>query len=371
MKRMMLVLTIAVCAALISGCRKNEPAAEPTLEKAIPEAAVEPVSDAPPAPTPAPTPTPTPAPETKGQLGQKAASLDGLTYIKGKPVTFEAGKVTVVEFWATWCGPCKITIPHLTEIQKQFKDKGVTVIGISVDTGSDYTPTDDDLDTVKAYVAKQGETMDYTVAWDGKGKANAGYMQALGQSGIPTAFIVDGKGNIAWFGHPVDGMDDVLAQVVAGDFDAAAYAKAKAEAQAAQKRLYELFQQYFSAVLSGAPIDQTRPIAEKLIETGHAEALNAMAWQILTLPEKPNSDKPIALKAAEKANTLTGGENPMVLDTYALALFENDKVAEAIAAQEKAITLSAGNDELQADLKTRLETFKAALNTPETSEVGQ
>jgi thiol-disulfide isomerase/thioredoxin len=53
-------------------------------------------------------------------------------WIKGKPVQrFEPGKVYVVEFWATWCGPCRRSIPHLTELAKKFKGK-VTFIGVSI-----------------------------------------------------------------------------------------------------------------------------------------------------------------------------------------------------------------------------------------------
>lgn len=347
MKLTTLILTIAVSAALIIGCSKKEPAPQPASNDTEKPAAAEPM--------------PVPAPTTKGQLGQKAAALDGLVYVKGEPVAFKEGKIYVVEFWATWCPPCKASIPHLTEIQKQFKDKSVTVIGVS----------NESVETVKPFVEKMGDDMNYTVAVDPANKVGDGYMKAFGQNGIPTAFIVDAKGNVAWVGHPMDGLDEVLEQIVAGTFDPVAYANAKAEAKAAEKRLYDLFQQYFAAVSSGAAIDETRPIAEKLIEAGHPESLNAMAWQILMQPDKANSDKAIALKAAEKANTLTNGENPMVLDTYALALFENAKIAEAVAAQEKGIALTAGNEELQAELKTRLEKFKAALSATETSEVGQ
>ena len=134
---------------------------------------------------------------------KKAAALDGLTYIKGDAVSLEEGKVYVVEFWATWCPPCKVSVPHLTEIQKQFKDKGVTVIGIS---------NEKNLDTVKSFVASQGEKMNYTVAVDIEGKAVDGYMAAFKQNGIPTAFVVNGRGNIAWVGHPMDGLDEALKQ---------------------------------------------------------------------------------------------------------------------------------------------------------------
>lgn len=61
----------------------------------------------------------------------------------------------------------------------------------------------------------------------------------------------------------------------------------------------------------------------------------------------------------------------MVLDTYALALFENAKIAEAVAAEEKAVALSAGNEALQAELKTRLDQFKAGLKAPETPEISK
>ena len=91
--------------------------------------------------------------------------------------------------------------------------------------------------------------------------------------------------------------------------------------------------------------------------------MNALAWQILSMPgiDEARRDTEIALKAAVKANTETDGKDPMILDTYAMALFQNDRVAEAVAAQQKAIDLAADNERMQADMKTRLEQFKAAL----------
>ncbi|MHC5163961.1 MAG: redoxin domain-containing protein [Planctomycetota bacterium] len=285
----------------------------------------------------------------------KAGSLDGLTYVKGKPVTFQEGKVYVVEFWATWCGPCLTSIPHLTEVQKKYKDKGVTVIGISIEN----------VETVKPFIEKMGETMDYTVALDTDRKVNDAYMKAFNQRGIPTAFIVDGKSNVAWVGHPMGGLDEVLELVVAGTFDPEAYAKAEAERQAAERELHKLYQDYNAALIKGASIKETRPIAEKIIESKNPGAMNALAWQILSMPsvDEAKRDTEIALKAAATANTQTNGEDPMILDTYALALFQNDRVDEAVAAQQKAIDLAAGNERVQADMKTRLEQFKAALES--------
>lgn len=291
----------------------------------------------------------------KAQIGQAAASLDGLTFIKGEPVSIEDGKIYVVEFWATWCPPCRTSIPHLTELQNKLKDKGVTVIGIS---------NEDDTEKVKDFVAEQGEKMGYTVALDPDKKVNNGYMNAFGQGGIPTAFIVDTAGKVVWVGHPMSDLEMVLETVVKGEFDAVAYAKEKAQREQAEHRLGRLYQEYFGAVENGSSIKQSRPIAEKIISDGHAGILNAFAWSILyTLPEDKR-DLETALKAAEKANTEANGENPMILDTYALALFQNDKIEEAVAIQDKAVTMVAENENTQAELQARLDRYKAALDEP-------
>jgi thiol-disulfide isomerase/thioredoxin len=65
------------------------------------------------------------------KLGDPAPALKVSKFVKGSPVTkFEPGKFYVVEFWATWCGPCKTSIPHLTEMAKKYKD--VQFVGVSV-----------------------------------------------------------------------------------------------------------------------------------------------------------------------------------------------------------------------------------------------
>ena len=154
-----------------------------------------------------------------GKLGDPAAELTGLKWVKGDPVTIQPGHVYVVEFWATWCPPCRTSIPHLTKLQAEYKDK-VTIVGVSVDRRAKKG----NLQIVKDFVAKQGEAMEYTVAFEKKGKVKRAYSQAFGQQFIPHAFIVDQQGKIVWVGSPM-GMDDVLKQVVAGTFDQVAFAK--------------------------------------------------------------------------------------------------------------------------------------------------
>jgi len=86
------------------------------------------------------------------EVGAPAPSLAGVTLVKGEPIQpLDSGRLSIVEFWATWCGPCLTTIPHLTALQKAHPE--VQIIGIS----------DENEATVKPFVADQGATMDYRV----------------------------------------------------------------------------------------------------------------------------------------------------------------------------------------------------------------
>ena len=169
-----------------------------------------------------------------GTLGDPAAPLQIAEWVKGKPVDMAVAKsnqVVVVEFWATWCGPCRASIPHLTEMAKKFKD--VAFVGVS----------DEEVDTVKKFVTKMGDKMDYTVAVDKERKTNKDYMQAYGANGIPHAFIVDKLGRIVWEGHPMDNLDKSLEEVIAGKFD---IEKVKKRADASKK-----VQEFYQAVSTG------------------------------------------------------------------------------------------------------------------------
>jgi thiol-disulfide isomerase/thioredoxin len=55
------------------------------------------------------------------KIGDPAARLKGLQWVKGGPVKLQKGNIYVVEFWATWCPPCRVSIPHLTKLQKKIQ----------------------------------------------------------------------------------------------------------------------------------------------------------------------------------------------------------------------------------------------------------
>ena len=191
-------------------------------------------------------------PARAAQLGDPAPELQIAEWVKGEPVKLadlKGKKVAVVEFWATWCGPCRVSIPHLTELQKKFKD--VVIIGIS----------DEEVATVRRYVERMGDQMDYRVAVDKDNKTGEGYMGAFGVDTIPHAFVVDKEGRIVWHGHPMDRLETVLQDLQSGKFS---LERARKQAEAMTK--LEAFAQ---AVLTGD--DEKAGTLGKELETLDAE----------------------------------------------------------------------------------------------------
>ncbi len=154
--------------------------------------------------------------------GSAAPALAIDHWYKGTPVSqFEPGHVYVVEFWATWCGPCKENIPHLTELQKSHADQ-VTVIGVDIGEHPAERTDAKILQMVTKFVDGMGPKMDYTVAGDGiEGKMAKGWLEAAGVNSIPTAFLIGRDGMVEWVGQPVD-MAPALDGVLAGHWDRAA-----------------------------------------------------------------------------------------------------------------------------------------------------
>ncbi len=180
-------------------------------------------------------------------IGDPAPPIEAMAWIKGEPVkTYKPGHVYVVEFWATWCGPCIAFMPHLSELARRHAGK-LTVIGVNVMEARGGDPR---VGAVRTFVERKGAEMDYTVAMDdpATGPVFEAWMKAGGSSGIPTSFIVDGAGSMVWMGHPLGerlaDFDRALEQALAGNSDLAAARAVQAETntqnEARQRRQREL-----------------------------------------------------------------------------------------------------------------------------------
>jgi len=170
-------------------------------------------------------------------IGSPAPAIDVEHWFHDyEPVTaFEKGKVYVVEFWATWCGPCVASMPRLAEIQERFPDD-VLIISIS---SEEPKKIEEFLDRKKGDTTYREITSAYRLATDPDRSANNDYMRAAGQSGIPCAFLVGKTGEIEWIGHPMR-MDEPVAKVIAGQWDRDAFAAEFQEERQVRSRTQQL-----------------------------------------------------------------------------------------------------------------------------------
>jgi thiol-disulfide isomerase/thioredoxin len=328
-------------------------------------------------------------------VGDPAPALKVKEWVQGEPVAgFEPGMVYVVEFWATWCGPCRVAIPHINELSHTYAGRA-RFVGVSVWEHLDRGPY-----KVPEFVEEMGDKLTYTVGADRVADADPAvmadtWMTAAGQSGIPTAFIVDTQGRVAWIGHPMR-MDGPLADVVAGKWDIEAAAREHATAMIVKGLSNQLRREVTKAKKDKdwdaaiAAIDtavKEHPVIEPtfcieryflLLDAGRgneaavygmrivddlqkdsASYLNTLAWSIIDPhAARADGDLKLALHAAERAAELAA-EDPNVLDTLGLALFRAGQVERAISVQEKAVSLAKGTPN-EADLQGRLDEFRAA-----------
>lgn len=273
------------------------------------------------------------------KIGDPAAALQIKDWVKGSAVDVRDGKnIYVVEFWATWCGPCKQTIPHLTELQKTYKSKGVVFVGVS----------DEKASVVKPFVSKMADKMDYVVGCDKDGKTSEAYMEAYGQGGIPTAFVVNKESKVVWVGHPMDGLDTVLEQLVAGKFDVAAAVK-RDEGRA-------LMADYSKLAASGD--DKAKEVGAKLLTLlgNDVDALCDFAFGIVANDQSLKRDFALAESALDTAEKQAGKTDHRVLGVRSIARFEAGKQDEGLA-----LAKAAGEATKDQAMKNRYESFARVM----------
>jgi thiol-disulfide isomerase/thioredoxin len=306
-------------------------------------------------------------------VGDKAPKLQTGKWIQGHSVSgFDSNHVYIVEFWATWCGPCVQSIPHLNELWQRFKDKGVIIIGQDVwDSDSAVAP----------FVKKMGTNMTYRVALDDKSSDSDGFMsstwwkRAVNHHGIPTAFIINRDGVIAWIGHPMGLNEEVLDEIVSGRQD---LVKATADYRKdfATDMQFQALQGTLNSSIKQKKWDDAQSALNKIclliprmtnsfslqrleILLGRknlAEAIqfadaignshstndywqNELAWTIAASELPVQRCLALAETLAGRAVDLTKGTQSDSLDTLARVQFMLGKKPEAIATEEKAVSV--------------------------------
>ncbi len=333
-------------------------------------------------------------------VGMPAPPMKVVEWVKGdKTEQFQKGKLYVVEFWATWCGPCKVSIPHLTDMAAKYKGQ-VTFIGVDV-WEHPSSPTDTAYYAkVRKFVDDMGDKMAYNVAMDGpEGTMAKTWLAAAGENGIPSSFLIGKDGKILWIGHPMGGLEQTIEKVIAGEFDAKAEAARRGKEKAQQERMAKLMGPIQAAARKGdtkamlVEIDKVLaanpdlegqlaptklnilrrtdepsiyPYLSKLAGGAwkeDAQTLNMWAWYIVdpkTTFKAP--DFKVALKLARRASTLTEDKDPMILDTLAAAYARTGDKKKAIETQQKAVDIltadAAADDATVKEMQGRLEEYR-------------
>jgi len=333
-------------------------------------------------------------------IGSDAPSLDVEHWIQDgngffKPVTdFKDGKVYVVEFWATWCGPCIMSMPHLAALQNQYRGQNVQIVSIS----------DESPEEVKEFLEQENEeeektfeeiTSAYSLTTDPDRSAHEDYMEASGAAGIPTAYIVGKTGKIEWIGHPM-GMDETLEAVVNDKWDRAAYKKQYEQEQQLQQAIEEIsmlagagkFDEAikrveeeiaktdnedlktnlkdfrYSLMLSAGQVnDEVISYYKKQVEEmkGNPMALGQFAYSLVGVSQQGGKLGPLADLAIQNlAPAVDKAEDevkPLLLNIMAQLSQIDEKLEQAIEYQEKAV--EASNDRQQKRMELYLEELKS------------
>ena len=307
-------------------------------------------------------------------VGDPAPEIKYSKWIKGESFdSFDPNKLYVMEFWATWCGPCKMAMPHLTKLQQQYKEQ-VTFVGVNVwekiPQGLSY---DSSLPEVEKFVKSNDANMGYSIISDNNEQYMSNeWLRAAGQNGIPATFIIKNS-KIIWMGHP-NSLDSIIPQVIDGSFDMQAFKEESDKRTQKEREQREMIMTLFKPIEEALSVkdykrafelmdkmSQERPEFKStmsvmkfktlLTKVDELEAirfaeealLNERAGSYLILEEvyKVEGLSPETyLWATEKIDNFNEITNPVIIDALATCYAKGGDYANAIRYQEQAVVLA-------------------------------
>lgn len=213
------------------------------------------------APAENPPESPSPTTDSAPESAFPEAGLPA-TWLQGVPVKhWEKDKVYVFEFWATWCGPCISSIPHIESVHGEITAKKLNaqIIGVNI---RDKTPPE----SLKQFLAKQRVVPTYTIAVDTGKNTDTHWIRPLKIRGIPYAIAVR-NGTVIWSGHPIRLNAQLIEDLADPDFEAKAKAREaqKAKQDALREQAKEIALHY-----AKNETDQAEALLSEILSDGNA-----------------------------------------------------------------------------------------------------
>jgi thiol-disulfide isomerase/thioredoxin len=278
-------------------------------------------------------------------IGDPAPKLAVDRWMQGTPIThFERGRVYVLEFWASWCQPCRKSLPQVDALAKRYRGRDLQVIGVAAAEDSGASSK------LESFLSER--KLSYPIAFRSSSDMYDSWVRAARGSGLPWVFVVDRNGKIAWWGQPFyEAFDGVLDAVLAGTWDATREQTARVARQADERRGWQLRQDAtdaaakqdwprarrdLDALVALDPerwwwevVERVNVTARGLKQPAEAKdlaaqaihgvskdnphALTALAGILLRAEDPAGRDTSLAVQAAERANTLTLGADADVV----------------------------------------------------------